>query len=239
MIETAPTKSAEAAAVARPSHQGGPVVPGGLLVEGSCYKRFHVRELTGADEERLTGRSYHSGSEQVTDFLANVIEGIEGHAGAVTNELVENMLIGDRDYLLLWLRQTTVGDRVNQVMRCPNPACAQKVDVEFFLSELAVKRVETVRPSYDLVLSSPAFADDATSNRGAFRLPTGKDQADLEAFLAEGEGPRQHAPVQPHCAAAGSAHEVVRRGCPRSPTRSPAGDRQAGRRGQPGTGLED
>ena len=128
------------------------------------------------------------GTTSVHDFLVHVIEEIENLAAPIDPDLVSRMLIGDRDYLLLWLRQTTIGDRVDQVMRCPNPGCAKKVDVEFFISELPVHRVEEVRENYEFELSQPAFSDDPASNRGSLRLPTGQDQAFLAQFVAEGEG---------------------------------------------------
>ena len=115
----------------RTAQASQPVFPGGILFEGRCHKRLRVRELNGADEERLTSHRYASGAEQVTDFLVHVIEEIENLAAPIDPDLVSRMLIGDRDYLLLWLRQTTIGDRVDQVMRCPNPGSRARSPLRF------------------------------------------------------------------------------------------------------------
>jgi hypothetical protein len=107
-----------------------------------------VRQLTGRDEELLADRRYRNAGQQVTEFLAQVLVEIPGLDKPVSKELVAEMLIGDRDYLLLRLRQISLGDEVEQVMRCPAAACGQKADVEFLISELPVRRLKAVQPLY-------------------------------------------------------------------------------------------
>ena len=157
------------------------VLPGGILDgKGSCLKTVRVRELTGRDEELLADRRYHNAAEQVTDFLAQVIVEVPGLDKPVNRELVATMLIGDRDYVLLRLRQLSLGDKIEQVMRCPSIACGKKADVEFLISELPVHRVAVVQPWYEFDLSTPVRADDEKSNHMVLRLPVGRD---LEAVL--------------------------------------------------------
>src|SRR5262249_34348279 len=111
------------------------VLPGGVLdSRGRCFQAVLVRQLTGRDEELLADRRYRNAAQQVTEFLAQVLVEVPGLDKPVSRELVAEMLIGDRDYLLLRLRQICLGDQVEQVMRCPMPACGQKADVEFLIS---------------------------------------------------------------------------------------------------------
>jgi hypothetical protein len=157
------------------------VLPGGILDnQNRCFQTVLVRQLTGRDEELLAECSYHNAARQVTDFLAQVLMEVPGLNKPVTKELTAEMLIGDRDYLLLRLRQIAVGDRVEQVMRCPARDCGQKADVEFEISELQIRRVAALQPHYEFVLSQPARKDDPTSTIVVLRLPTGRDQ---EAIL--------------------------------------------------------
>jgi hypothetical protein len=156
-------------------------LPGGVLdSRGQCFKTVIVRQLTGRDEELLADRRYKNAAQQVSEFLAQVLAEVPGLDKPVSKELVSEMLIGDRDYLLLRLRQICLGDQVEQVMRCPAPACGQKADVEFLISELPVRRVKTVQPVYEFDLSEPLRKDDPRSGHVALRLPTGLD---LEAIL--------------------------------------------------------
>jgi hypothetical protein len=148
------------------------VLPGGLLGKAghaSC-RQVQVRALTGADEEALFERGV-SGSARVSAFLARAIAAIEGFDAPIDERLVDQMLLGDRDYLLLRLRQIELGDAVHQVMRCPG--CGQKVDVDFAISELPVMRLEAPVPAYRITLAGrPALV----------RLPTGADQQAVEAL---------------------------------------------------------
>lgn len=145
-------------------------LPGGLINRaGYVCRQVHLRELTGADEEALFALQL-SGSARVTQFLARVIEKMEEWNAPVTEVMVADMHLGDRDYLLLRLRQHTLGDDVHQVMRCP--ACSARVDVDFKISELPVRRLPDRNTPWRVV-----FDDDTTLT---LRLPTGADQQVVE-----------------------------------------------------------
>ena len=162
------------------------VLPGGLLNRaGEPCRRVDVRPLTGADEEALfeCGQAA-AGSAGVTAFLSRAIAAIDGLDMPVDETLVAQMPLGDRDYLLLRIRQIELGDAVHQVTRCP--ACTQKVDVDFAISELPVRRLEALQPAYRIMLGDePALV----------RLPTGAGSAgDRDAGAVESLG-RQHGSV--------------------------------------------
>ena len=155
--------------------RGRLVLPGGVVSETGRYRVVHVRELTGRDEELLSDRRYQNGVQQVTNLLTQVIENIEGLDEEITKEVVANLLIGDRDYILLRLRQINLGDDVHQVVHCPIVGCGKKVDVDFRISELPINRVATLRSRYEVNFSKPAISDDPSTTKGFLRLPTGKD----------------------------------------------------------------
>jgi hypothetical protein len=163
--------------------EGRLILPGGIHdAAGTCHQTVFVRQLTGADEERLADRGYRNGAHQATEFLRHLLVRIEGMEVPITEDLVSGMLIGDRDYLMLRLRQIALGDKVEQILRCTHIGCGRKADVEFLISELPVRRVEAALARHEFTLSEPAFAEDDTSHRGALRLPTGRDhEAILEA----------------------------------------------------------
>jgi hypothetical protein len=147
-------------------------LPGGYVAaDGSVHRRLLVRELTGADEEALFDREYKSDAQRVSAFLARTIEAVEGRRQPVDSAFVEALSIGDRDYLLLRMRQLDLGDTVHQVARCPS--CAQKVDVDFAISELPLRHAPQPQPAY---------AVEAGGRKLQVRLPNGADQAALEAL---------------------------------------------------------
>lgn len=149
-------------------------LPGGVLDRsGRRYRAVELRELTGADEEVLCGQ-FDNGAQQVTALLTRAIARIDGWDKAIDSDLVSGMLIGDRDYLLLRLRQMEIGDRVHEVLRCRARECGKKVDVDFLISELPVRQIETLAASY----SVPLMDEKGLQHIARLRLPTG---ADLEA----------------------------------------------------------
>jgi hypothetical protein len=147
------------------------VLPGGIgSGGGQVCRRVRVRPLTGADEEALFERGA-TGSARVSGFLSRALESVEGLDGAINEALVSGMHLGDRDYLLLRIRQIELGDAIHQVVRCPG--CGQKVDVDFLISELPVRRLTAPEPAYSLTLGGvPARV----------RLPTGADQEAIETL---------------------------------------------------------
>lgn len=158
-------------------------LPGGILYEGKRYKDVALRELTGADEEILCG-SFANGAQQVTALLARAIAGVEGCPAPVDVTMAANMLVGDRDYLLLRLRQIEIGDLVHEVMRCRNTACARKVDVEFLISEIPVRHIDALPPAHELSLRD---AQDKNL-RACLRLPAGSDLEAIAEFLPGNPG---------------------------------------------------
>lgn len=148
-------------------------LPAGVLdAQGRVCRDVRVRELTGADEEALFERALASGSRRVSAFLSRVIESVDGLDGVPIDEgLADTLQIGDRDYLLLRLRQMDLGDAVHQVVRCPT--CAEKVDVDLLISELPVRRLAEPQAHYEVQLGGHVLQ---------VRLPSGADQAAVESL---------------------------------------------------------
>lgn len=147
-------------------------LPGGVFdAQGRVHRLVRVRELTGADEEALFDRTEPSGARRVSAFLARAIESVEGMTGPIDIGFVEALHLGDRDYLLLRLRQLDLGDSVHQVMRCAG--CAAKVDVDLMISELPVRRLAEPQQVCAVSLGGHALQ---------VRLPTGADQHAVEAL---------------------------------------------------------
>lgn len=145
-------------------------LPGGVLdAGGGVHRHVRVRELTGADEEALFERASAGNAERVSAFLARAIEAVEGIDTPIDARFTAALQLGDRDYLLLRLRQIDLGDAVHQVMRCP--ACAQRVDVDLLISELPVRRLERPQADYTVSLAGHTLR---------LRLPTGADQVAIE-----------------------------------------------------------
>lgn len=131
-----------------------------------------LREMTGADEELLFEVDGASGAARVTALLARLAEPLQAPPGSA-EAWAAQLPLGERDLLLLRLRQLDLGDAVHQVARCPH--CAQKVDVDFALSELPFKPAAA---SDDAGLHAVRLGEHTLH----LRAPNGADQQAVEAL---------------------------------------------------------
>jgi hypothetical protein len=83
---------------------------------------------------------------------------------------VRDLLVADRDYLLLSLRALTFGSRFDAVLECPH--CAAKMDVRFDAAEVPI----TARPAAGGRHESHVSDGYGARLRIGFHLPSGADQ---------------------------------------------------------------
>ena len=160
----------------------GPVADGRRLrlptgwrgTDGAQQHGLRVRELCGADEELLFQRADTGSAARITALLARVIEAADGLDHAPDEAFAAALSLGDRDCLLLRLRQIDLGDAVHQVLRCPH--CAGKADIDFLISELPL-RGDNVDDQDGLQRRV-----DLGDCQVLLRLPDGADQAAVESL---------------------------------------------------------
>lgn len=104
-------------------------IPGGLVYEGQVYRKAIVRELNGQDEE-LLARALAAGDfiryQQVT--LECGVEEV-GPVKA-TPEVLNSLLVGDRDALIFAIRIATFGKTVELDVTCQHCGVESKISVD-------------------------------------------------------------------------------------------------------------
>jgi hypothetical protein len=143
-------------------------LPGGLIVGDRCLGQGELRPLSGHEEDWLARHRGLPSAVVVTRLLESCLVTVGG--GSVTDGLVRQLLVGDRDYLLLALRRMTLGDRFQGVLQCP--ACDAKMDITFDAADIRVEPRPQTATSYTIEAPSA----DGSSRTIRFRLPTGGDQ---------------------------------------------------------------
>lgn len=122
------------------------ILPAGYIDNtGRREQRATVRELTGEDEERIAKAAKSKNPIDYVDAL--LIAGTETLGpGTATPALLESLLIGDRDTLLLAIRRATYGDHlVFREVTCP--ACDAVFDTDIDLAEeVPIKESDGVGP---------------------------------------------------------------------------------------------
>lgn len=156
---------------------------GGLLTQHDteqekCLRDFEITGMTGRDEEILA-ESQMTSAQTVTEILLRCVKRL-GDERAVSKSLIRSLLVADRQYLMMLVRQLSFGDKVEALVHCENPNCHQRMDVDFKISEIPVTRCEH-QGSYLMSLDTEHLGDCeiemfSADNSLRFRLPVGEDQ---------------------------------------------------------------
>jgi hypothetical protein len=153
-------------------------LPGGLWRDGVRHRAAALRPLTGADEAFLLEEAAALlPAQRATALLARCVERL-GPWEEVTPDAVRALSVGDREALLLHLRRLTLGERIECVLRCPEAACGEKMDLDLAVSDLLFPPYPDAAPWYEAELGEPG-----EYRKVRFRLPTGADQEEA-ALLA-------------------------------------------------------
>jgi hypothetical protein len=163
-------------------------LPGGLVDdEGTVHDDVDVRGLSGREEELLAAAGGAESASLVTAVLSRCVRRI-GEIRPVDAPIARRLLVGDRQFILLKLREETFGETVQGSVPCPWPDCGTQVGVSFSTSEVPVEESTDKGPVYTLTLSREAMPGaDEPQRTVMFRLPNGGDQEALSPLLAENE----------------------------------------------------
>jgi hypothetical protein len=150
-------------------------LPGGVvLADGEVLTTAALRPLDGQVEDWLATFRRTPNAVAVTRVLGHCLVRLGDRAP--TRELIRQILVGDRDYLMLQLRRLTLGDHLAAVLACPG--CRVKFDVDFSLVNVTVDR----RPQDHLFYAMELAGRDGPSRTVRFRLPNGGDQEVVAAL---------------------------------------------------------
>lgn len=147
-------------------------LPGGYVDDdGVTHDEVELAPVTGFEEELLDGVGPQSCSARVVTALLSRCLRRVGTFAAVSPALVRDLLVSDREFLILKLREITLGKKLNAVLVCGDPKCALSMDVALNLDDLtpAAKPVDRRVFKLEIVERGTIFAIE-------FRLPNGADQ---------------------------------------------------------------
>jgi hypothetical protein len=121
---------------------GTVTLPGGYLSEGGVIKEARVRELCGEDEEELSRPAVtRDFTKFINTLLVRCVERIGDHP--CTQEMLDDLLIGDRDMLLQGIRIATYGDVMRLDLTCPRLDCKHEFQVDYsFTKDVKVRQLD-------------------------------------------------------------------------------------------------
>ncbi|MGH9929225.1 MAG: hypothetical protein ACREA9_08355 [Pyrinomonadaceae bacterium] len=147
-------------------------LPGGYVDdEGVTHREVELAPVTGFEEELLDSVVPAVCSAYVVTALLSRCLRRVGKFAPVTASLVRDLLVGDREFLMLKLRELTLGKSLNAMLVCGDPKCAQCMDIALNLDDFTPTAKSVDRRVYklDVVEGEETFAFE-------FRLSTGADQ---------------------------------------------------------------
>jgi hypothetical protein len=166
------------------------MLPGGYVDEaGKIHRDFEILPLTGQEEELLADRAKGNSAGLVTVILSRCTRRL-GAISPVSEGLTRNLLVADRQYLLLKLREMTFGDQVQASISCPWPDCGKRVDIDFSIRDIPCRESVNKGPTYRMQLSAEAAFKDTDGSEYreiVFRLPNGGDQEKISPLVSENE----------------------------------------------------
>lgn len=115
-------------------------LPAGLLLDGIVYQEAEVRELTGEDEEKIAkAKTTNNAAKFVSTLLNCGVVSIGGHS--VNQRILDTLIQGDLDMLLLGIRKATFGDDF-EVFNVACPECGGRSDLTLNLNDIPITILE-------------------------------------------------------------------------------------------------
>lgn len=98
-----------------------------------------LREMTGAEEELLTNARLIRSGDAINQVLRSSIVRL-GESAEVTEKDVLDLLSGDRLFILVKLREISLGSEIVLELVCPNASCRETNLMEVDLAEVKVSK---------------------------------------------------------------------------------------------------
>ena len=145
-------------------------LPAGIVVEGRVNNNAEVRELTGEHEEKLAkARMSNNAAKYVNTLLQCGTVSIGGKE--VTPALLDSLLQGDLDMLVLAIRRATFGEEF-EVYEIECPHCQELNDLELNLKDIPVKELDDPETREFLI-------DLRKGRKAKIKFPTGAVQNEI------------------------------------------------------------
>lgn len=120
------------------------LLPIGIEYNGTRYREVIIDEMTGIDEENLSSRKVkNNGAKAITLLLRRCIQEIPGvldrksdPLSLVSEQLVRNMYVADRDFLVMCIRVMSGDSEVLTSVDCPS--CGETTDNLIDLKDMDV-----------------------------------------------------------------------------------------------------
>lgn len=108
---------------------------------GVLHNTFVIRPMNGEDEEALARFKNSTAAKLISAILERCVISIGSIEKAKTkkadwHKIIENLYVADQDYILMRIRETSIGEELKTVHKCPE--CGTSITTALTVDELKV-----------------------------------------------------------------------------------------------------
>lgn len=156
-------------------------MPAGYIDEdGTLHQTFTLREMTGRDEEAISKADIRqNGSKLVSILLARCVTSIgtltrKEVGGDKWKEIIKSLYVGDQDFMLIKLRELSMGGEITVTHTCPH--CKESMKTFVDVSELEVNPFKGLREIPFELPKGHRDKNGVIHKTGILTLPRGIDR---------------------------------------------------------------
>lgn len=151
---------------------------------GTVHRDFDIIEMTGEEEEAISKNEIRQNGGKV---VRTILERCVTRVGTLTKKdlgltkwrkVIQDIAVGDQDYMLMKIRELTIGEEIEVVHTCP--ACKQELKSMLDTSELEFREYSG-DPYIEFTLPRGYKDKDGNVHKsGKLRYPNGMDREVLD-----------------------------------------------------------
>lgn len=162
--------------------------------EGTLHTEVEIREMNGTDEEAISKNDIKSNGGKVARTL---LERCILRIGTIYKdevksnkwrEIVQSLSVGDQDYVLLKIRQASLGDEIETQYECPDPNCKEKIITTVTVDELPILPFNGQHTFEFELPKGYKDKDGKVLKKGKMRFPNGLDREALDTVVRKNSG---------------------------------------------------
>lgn len=157
-------------------------LPCGIIgKDGKVHQDAEIAPMTGLTRKAIARDDVRSNPAKVTDVLLLQCLKRVGPVTLINNRFIAEMLVADRDFLLIEIRRASMGDMVTVNTECEK--CSNKIEVKFNLDEISVTPLKP--GTFEMRENLRVFRVQNSSPpvNALFRFPKGEDQHLIIPFI--------------------------------------------------------
>jgi len=161
-------------------------LPCGLMVDGELKRDALIVPMTGKARKMVSRPEMRRNPAKVIDALLGQCLTEVGGETRIRSALTQKLFVADRDFLLLKIREISLGSVVHSQVKCG--VCGAQLDVSMDLTnDIKVRTYEDLVSDYEAKAEGGdilfSIADQDLQLEATFRLPKGEDQVDIAPLL--------------------------------------------------------